>query len=264
MEELSGVSKTLLVPLCARYVESKRTDGFLHDEKTIEIVESLGCACSAYLRSRTVQAGIAVRTEIFDKQVAKFLAAHERTVVVNLGAGLCTRFSRLDDDRVHWVEIDLPAVRALWFRFLVESDRHRFWEYSVMDLAWVNALVRYAQGRVVLFIVEGVFMYFSGAEVRQVVLAMQRAFPGSDLLLDTIGPFLTSHTGFNPAIAKLGAQFRWGVRNPRELETWNEGIKLIEEWNLLDYHQDRWGWMRYLRRVPAVRRQLMVGHLRLE
>jgi O-methyltransferase involved in polyketide biosynthesis len=56
------------------------------------------------------QIGVCLRTIIFDEQVVKFLQAYPDGIVVNLGCGLDTRFTRLDNGTVQWFDLDLPEV----------------------------------------------------------------------------------------------------------------------------------------------------------
>jgi O-methyltransferase involved in polyketide biosynthesis len=265
LEPLTGVPETLLVPLCVRCLETRSKNGLVRDERAVEIVEGLGCDCSTYVHARSLQTGIAVRTEILDRVASSFLARHDDAVVVNLGSGLCSRFARIDNARVHWFELDLPVVRPLWNRFFTETDRHRYWEYSVTDFSWMTELEPHVAGagagKSVLFIAEGLFMYFTERDVKRVILEMRRRFPGSELLIEAISPILTWSGSWQPT-ARFGASFTWGIRTLEDLKAWDKNIHLIEEWYLLDYHGDRWGWwMKHMKRVRGLRTLLKVGHV---
>jgi O-methyltransferase involved in polyketide biosynthesis len=68
---------------------------------------------------------IAVRTAILDTHVTAFIGEHSDALILNLGCGLDTRFYRLDNGTLVWIEIDLPEVIA-FRKKLVEpsSPRH--------------------------------------------------------------------------------------------------------------------------------------------
>jgi O-methyltransferase involved in polyketide biosynthesis len=95
MNNLSGVSETLLLTLYARYLETKRPDGILRDEKAIEIVENLDADFSKFANDELSQLGISIRSEIIDEQTKAFLERNPNSQIVNIAAGLCTRFFRV-------------------------------------------------------------------------------------------------------------------------------------------------------------------------
>jgi len=211
-----------------------------------------------------VQVGTAIRTEITDRATTRFLEARPEAVVVNLGAGLCTRFSRVDNGRVEWIELDLPPVGDVWRRVLVETARHRFVEHSVLDFAWMETVRRMAAGRPVLFIAEGLLMYFDEGAVRRLFLALSSAFSGGEILVEAVSPLMARNSRLHPAVAKMRAVFAWGVASLRELERWSPRIELIEEWHHLDYHPARWGWLGTVRWMPPIRQLFKLGHLRFK
>ncbi len=53
-----------------------------------------------------------IRTAVFDVWVRDFLAEHPGGTVVELGTGLNTRFERVDNGTVHWIDLDLPPAFA--------------------------------------------------------------------------------------------------------------------------------------------------------
>ena len=51
--------------------------------------------------------GVVARTIMLDRQMKSIIKKHPDTVVVNLGAGFDDRFSRVDNGRILWFDIDL-------------------------------------------------------------------------------------------------------------------------------------------------------------
>jgi O-methyltransferase involved in polyketide biosynthesis len=45
---------------------------------------------------------LAIRTEILDNATKVFIKNHPQTAIINIGCGLDTRFSRLDNGKIHW------------------------------------------------------------------------------------------------------------------------------------------------------------------
>jgi len=66
---------------------------------------------------------ITLRARQFDEKVKAYIAEHPRASIVNLGAGLDTTFHRVDNELIHWYDLDLPAVIVVRRQLLPEPDR---------------------------------------------------------------------------------------------------------------------------------------------
>jgi O-methyltransferase involved in polyketide biosynthesis len=122
--DLTGVAETLMITLYARAIETQRLEPILIDRKAVEIAESLDYDFSKYENGWASQLGCLIRARAIDRIVQNFLETHPSAVIVNLGAGLCTRFSRIDNGQVRWYEVDFPEVIALRRKFFQETERH--------------------------------------------------------------------------------------------------------------------------------------------
>jgi O-methyltransferase involved in polyketide biosynthesis len=83
--------------------------------------------------SGTMTAYHALRTAVFDEWVLEFLAGHPTGTVVEIGAGLSTRFERLDNGQATWVDIDLPDAMDLRRQLLGGSPRRTMLARSVLE-----------------------------------------------------------------------------------------------------------------------------------
>lgn len=243
---LSGVSETLLIPLWARAVETRRTDAIIRDPIALEIFENLDYDFSRFDGAWMTQTGIAVRTKILDAGTETFIRRHPRAVVINLGAGLSTRFSRLDNGSIHWVEVDLPDVIALRRLFFRETRRYRCVAGSVTEPGTLDAL---EAGRLpVLIIAEGLFMYFAEEEVRAIFERLCKRFPGAEMLLEMLAPCALGLGKYDPCLSRIAGgrlEFRWALSDCRALESWGCGLKVLRESNVLEHHRERWGWLNF-------------------
>ena len=125
---------------------------------------------------------VVIRTELLDGAVEKFMAEHENGVVINLGCGLDTRYSRLDNKNYIWFDLDLPGTLELRRNFDETSSYHMI-EKSVFDYSWFNEI----PGDVPLLIIaEGLLMYFSEEEVSELFKSLGEKFCGAEMLIETI------------------------------------------------------------------------------
>jgi O-methyltransferase involved in polyketide biosynthesis len=199
---LSGVSKTALLTLRARVDEHRRADGVLVDPlgerwwREVSWPQELDAWYAA-----GAQQSLALRAADIDAIVGRYAEVTGPLTLVELGAGLSTRQSRLEHLPITaWYDVDLPPVIALrkaWGASGVQLAS------SVLDLDWMDRV----EGRAVLFIAEGLLYYLPRPAVDALLLALGRRFPGAALLMDVIGAQdavkLRAHT------ANLGTPIAW-------------------------------------------------------
>ena len=260
---LSGIAETLLIPLWARSMETLRPDAIIRDPIALEIFECLDYDFSKFDGAWITQTGIAIRTKLLDEATAAFIREHPRAAIINLGAGLSTRFSRLDNGTVRWYEVDLQEVVALRKLFFRETRRYRCIAGSVTD---PSTWERIAVGRKpVLLLAEGLFMYFAEEEVRSVFKCLSEAFPGAQMLLEMLAPCAVGMGKYDPCLSKIAdgcLEFRWALSDSRDMESWGCGVSVMQEWNVLDHHRDRWGWLNFFapQSIPSLGNRIVQMH----
>jgi O-methyltransferase involved in polyketide biosynthesis len=225
-------------------METRRPDAIIRDPKALAIYDTLDYDFSKFDGAWMTQTGIAIRTKILDEGTTDFICRHPKAVVINLGAGLSTRFSRLDNGTIRWYEIDLPEVIGLRRLFFRETKRYRFISGSVTE---PSTLERITTGRQpVLIVAEGLFMYFPEEEVRVVFDRLSRRFPGAEILLEMLAPCALGMGKYDPCLSKIAGgclDFRWTLEDCRAMESWSCGLHVLQEWNVLEQYRERWGWL---------------------
>jgi len=229
--QLGTVQETLLVPLYARAVDSRRKRPVLNDRKAAEMVESIDWDFQRF-NQRWRIAAATLRTAIFDVPVRDFLSRHPAGTVVEIGAGLNTRFERLDNGTVHWFDLDLPDSIELRRKFFTDSARRVTLAASVLDPGWIAA-VRESPGPY-CFVAEAVFIYLTEPEVKAALAQIAANFPRLSIAFDTATRKGIDHENQDHARRKLAARFAWACEDPREIERWNIGLRLVESRSMCD------------------------------
>jgi O-methyltransferase involved in polyketide biosynthesis len=262
---LSGVPETLLLPLYNRAMESKRPDAIIKDEKAVELVTKMDLDFSRVKRVRmTRMLGVMriIFAREFDRYAREYLARHPDAVVVHIGCGLDTRFERVDDGRVEWYDLDLPEVIDLRRKLIGgEAGRYHLLGCSVLGDAWTET-VKAHSSRPILFLAETVFIYFSEAQVKGLVLALRDRFPGAELVFDGWKPFEIRLGNRYLSRSPFGGLMRWGVWSGREIEGWGTGIRLLDEWGFFDRPEPRLDSFRWMAPLFRAFKPMMIFHFR--
>lgn len=98
--DLSELSKTLFIPLAARAKETTQKFPLLSDTIAVHILNHCDTAGITVDEGVISTHGILARTSVIDTELKVLLSQNPNAVVINLGAGLDTRFFRLDSGTV--------------------------------------------------------------------------------------------------------------------------------------------------------------------
>ena len=258
--ELGVVQETLLIPLWARSIETKKSDPILSDSKAIEIVSKINYDFQQFSSESSSQLVVAIRGLVIDRWTRHFLQANSTPTVVEIGAGLSTRYERLDNGTSTWIDLDLPDAMAIRRRFFDESDRRIFISGSVLDEDWINQ-VKQSCDEPPFFIAEGLLMYFNEVQVKSLFSLMADRFPGASIAFDATSPFMIQYGQAFDAIKHTSAKFQWGIKNIMEIEDWDYRYKVAESFFLSDFPQyhNRFSWPKRFITLLAPRLLKMYG-----
>ena len=225
---LDGVPETMLWTLYNRASEARRRDALLVDPEAVRICDAI--AYDYVGKFGPPSSAHPLRARLFDDALRPWLRAHPGGTVVELGAGLETQRLRVDDGRVRWLCVDVADAIDVRERFLPATDRCRHVRASALDLAWLD---RVDPSRGVFVSAQGLFMYFTEAEVRALLVAIVARFPGVELMFDVIPPWFSRKTVAGWGVTP-GYQFPpmpWGIKRGdlgRTLRQWLPAIRRVE------------------------------------
>lgn len=219
---LTDVPETMLWPLHNRAIEARRPDGIIHDPHAIAIYEQLD-----YNFERSFGAAEpshAVRSVVFDQQIARFLQQHPDGLVINLGEGLETQRFRLADNQGQWFSIDLPEAMAIRERFIQADAQHQHLRYSATDTAWFDQLPANTPA---IITAQGLLMYLPEQEVKQLLQHLAARFPRSQMMFDVIPHWLSARTmsakGWMKTPHYRTPPMPWGINR-------NEITSVLQRW----------------------------------
>jgi O-methyltransferase involved in polyketide biosynthesis len=227
--KLKNTQETLLLPLWGRAVETQKKEPLLVDKTANEIIDRIDYDFSTITKniSEISRIGWVARSLIFDQIINNFLKKHPQATIVNIGCGLDTTFERVDNGTIYWYDLDLPDVIELRRQFMKEDNRRKFIESSFLDYNWLNELQINDN---VLFAAAGVFYYFEEYQIKEFFIKIADLFPGCEIIFDAT----SSVEMANKMVLKRSkiaeeSLLKWGLKNAKKLESWDERIELIEE-----------------------------------
>lgn len=178
---LTKESETLFIPLFGKS-EMSREGKILIDKKAQEIVNSVEYDFTKNKSSKYLSIYMGIRAAIIDDYANKFIQEHSNAIILHLGCGLDSRIERITEKPQLWYDLDFPDVITLRKQFYHESQSYRMLSSSVMDLEWLNAID--SKNFPTLIIAEGLTMYLTEEEIKELFLAFKRKFQQVDFIFD--------------------------------------------------------------------------------
>lgn len=254
-DELSALAQTLFIPLAVRAKEARCEHPLLTDNMAVDIFNQCDTENMVIDGGEISTHGILARTKIIDAEVKNILNQNPHTIVINLGAGLDTRFFRVDNEAIQWYDLDLPEVILLRKQFIPENERLHFISKSVLGHSWINE-IKYSPKDTVILIAEGLLMYFTEDEVKEILNFLVANFPRADMLLDVVHSFFVGK--------KISSNFLWGIAKSKEMESLNKDITVIEAWSAGKLLKQRQSLIfRLLNIFPSTQNRSQIIHLKL-
>ncbi|NRB40447.1 MAG: class I SAM-dependent methyltransferase [Pseudomonadales bacterium] len=255
--KLNGVPATLVIPLYYRAVESRdiaedvRIFDDIHSEQAMSKIDYDATHLSDK-KMWTTQVAIAVRTALLDQETVNWLKINsgKECQIINLGAGLCTRHLRLEDQigkNVNWIDLDLDEVIELRKK-IVNVERCQQISGSVLDDIWMEGV---EMNIPTLFIAEGLFMYFPHEAVRKILGGFADKFKNATYLFEILGWSFEGETQNVEALDDFeGTSIDF---SPVNISTWlSENVsrvKYIKHENIQSHYHKRWRHYRFLMKV---------------
>jgi methyltransferase (TIGR00027 family) len=222
-----AVADTLFIPLFMRSKETQRADAIIKDPLACAMISRLHYDFSRYSKGIMGYTGVAIRVRHFDNEVRAFINRVKQPVVVLIGCGLDTRFHRLGGaaEKAIFYELDIPEVIALREKLLPPAANDICLPHSMFETAWMDELKQKHPNAGFAFVIEGVLMYFTEQQVKNVLINLAERFPGSELYFDVISKWMSRHSHIHDTVKFTNAHFQFGCDDDREFEHWNGRLK---------------------------------------
>lgn len=227
--QLGDVQETALIPLAVRANETKRENARIHDGKAVEIIETLGIDTKDIDRFFSHE-GVVARTIMFDRTVKKLLSKYPDAVCVNIGCGLDDRFSRGDNGKIQWFNVDLPDSIEVRKKVFMEAEREHMLAGDILKTDWIKDIPK---ADIVIVIAEGLLMYFSKEQVRTILHNITGSFNQGYLLAELMHPKMMKEK-MHDTVKHTNAKFGWGTETGKDLLALDPELELLKESSFWD------------------------------
>ena len=212
--------ETLLIPLYGKAQMSKK--GIFRDRDAEEAVAQIDYDFSKLHIQEKTQIMLSVRAALIDDFSARFLKEHPHSAVLHLGCGLDARARRLGVPVRVWYDLDFPQVIDIKKQLYEETENYRYLPSSVADFGWLDEVD--TGGYPLLVVAEGLFMYLTEDDIKELLLKMRDKFKDVTLIFDAYSKLTASKVSHHPSLKQTGAVISWGVDSPAEIEAFGSGI----------------------------------------
>ncbi len=229
--KLGDVQTTALIPLAVKANETQRKNARIKDPMAVEIIRALNIDTAQYDKFMSHE-GVVARTIMLDRQLKGIIQKNPDAVIVNVGAGFDDRFSRMDNGKILWFELDLPDAIAARKKAFPERDRVTMIAGNALEDDWCEPVQQSLKSRKAkpVFIAEGLFMYLTLEQIRTFLNVLKNNFPdGGILIAEQNSKMMQKNEKHHDTVKNTNAHFMSGTDSGQEIADLADGFQLVEE-----------------------------------
>jgi len=230
MSKLTEIETTMLGPLWARATFSKLYPDLLNDQKAIKIIENVNYDFSEIgdFLGEWRAVGLMIRARRFDEDAKEYIKKYPYATLINIGAGLDTTFSRIDNDMIKMYNIDLPEVIAYREELIGSHERNQNIGSSVFEKEWMDQ-IEYTKEKGIFFIAGGFLYYFEEKKVSNFINRLAEKYPNGEIVFDAVSSLAAKIVNKRAEKAESDLRFGMTIDDPHEQITkWSDKIEIKE------------------------------------
>ena len=207
---MNSVNKTLYIPLYGKSYVSKKGI-ILKDEKAEEIWEKQQFKLKGKSKSKWLSYYMGIRASVFDEWLQEQMKKYPDAIVVHIGCGMDSRVIRVGTNNRYWFDVDFPEVIAERKKFYNEDEYYKMINGDVRELNW---LAKIPNNKHAIFVLEGVSMYLTNLELKQLISNIGKHFETLNLLMDCYSLFAAKMSKYKNPVNDVGVTQVFGIDNP--------------------------------------------------
>jgi len=225
------ISNTAFMTLKAKAEETREKNPIIIDEMACNVLDKIthtyGINDSELKKlklKRKNRIGISLRAKYFDDLVSDYIESNSSPIVVHLGCGLDFRANRIKEHLANkslFFYLDLNDVIKFRERFHKNKTNEFNISGDILNFNWVNEM-DVSENESVIFIIEGLFIYLSEPQIKEVMYTLSKNYPGASIIFDVFSEAFSKSRGFS-----------FGIKNDNQFE--NERLKLVSSKIITDF-----------------------------
>ena len=212
---MNSVNKTLYIPLYGKSYVSKK-GLFLDDKKAEEIWEAEGFPLKGKSKSKWLAYYMGVRSAVFDEWLNQRMTDMQDAVVIHIGCGMDSRVIRIGTDNHKWYDVDFADVITERRRYYSESEHYQMISGDARDC---NRLTTIKGNKSAIIVMEGVSMYLTIEEMRNLMSSLSSHFESISLLVDCYTSFAAKMSKHRNPINDVGVTEVYGIDDPQSYQS---------------------------------------------
>lgn len=218
---MTNESKTLFIPLYGKAMMSRA--GFLPDAMAEKIVSEVDFDFTKVDTSRKLAIYMAMRAMQFDRYAREYSSEHQDGLILQLGVGLDSRVCRVECGNP-WYDLDFPEVIELRRTYFPEDTRYHLIGAPALPTDWLADL---PQAEHALVLAEGLSMYLSEQEMRDLMAALQQHFGQVTFIFDAYSKSAAKLSALKNPVNAVKAKIDFAMDDPQKLLDGTQGMKAI-------------------------------------
>ena len=224
---MNNVNKTLYIPLYGKSYVSKK-GLFIDDKKAEEIWEGEGFSLKGKSKSKWLAYYMGIRSAVFDEWLKQQMADMQDAAVIHIGCGMDSRIVRVGAENHKWYDVDFPQVIEERKRYYSKTDAYKMIAGDVRDCTWLTAI---PENKSAIVVMEGVSMYLTSDEMRNLADSLCSHFESISLLVDAYTSFAAKMSKLRNPINDVGVTKVYGIDNPQTYQS--EELAFVKEHTMI-------------------------------
>ena len=173
---------------------------------------------------------LAANVAACDSIVRLFIDEYPNGTVINVGCRLGNRFSRVDNGRVLWYNVDSHNIMSMRRMLYGESSREKTIGRNIMDFSWLDEIVC-KRDCGVLFCLSDMLSYVKRSQVKVLFENIHDRFPGAQVVFNatTVDLRLVDNLRKAPSVMKRRHKYFYVNDAEKLFNNWRIDYRVISE-----------------------------------
>ncbi len=173
---------------------------------------------------------LAANVAACDSLVRLFIDEYPNGTVINVGCRLGNRFSRVDNGRVLWYNVDSHNIMSMRRMLYGGTSREKTIGRNIMDFSWLDEIVC-KRDCGVLFCLSDMLSYVKRSQVKELFENIHDRFPGAQVVFNatTIDLRLVDNLRKSPSVMKRRHKYFYVNDAEKLFNNWRIDYRVISE-----------------------------------